>query len=277
MQAVRARTLAEWRRDTSTRMTGLREIDRKASQVNSKLSEEEKGIVRTVQMGGTMAKQYIATFNQQVDDKCTYCKEEAASGSHIRWQCKHFEPVREETDKDLAQIPRHYLLECIRCGVAPAMKIEGELTYWGMNVDKKESRKTKEMLGVSLELTTAGADGDITRKRNKAAELINDPERGMKNGETNDPHAQRRAWDRSHARLPDGTAGGGSHGRARSRTLHHGLWRWQPYLAQDMVGSPRGIWHMDTKVGYPRRKPAAQSRRRRLWASHWADRELHAA
>ena len=73
MQAVRARTLAEWRRDTSTRMAGLREIDRKASQVNSKLSEEEKGIVRTVQMGGTMAKQYIATFDQTVDDKCMYC------------------------------------------------------------------------------------------------------------------------------------------------------------------------------------------------------------
>ena len=48
MQAVRARTLAEWRRDTSTRMAGLREIDRKASQVNPKLSDEEKGIVRTV-------------------------------------------------------------------------------------------------------------------------------------------------------------------------------------------------------------------------------------
>ena len=61
------------------------------------------------------------------------------------------------------------------------MKIEGELTYWGMNVDKNESRKTKELLGLSLEMTTAGADGDITRKRNNAVELIEDPERGRKN------------------------------------------------------------------------------------------------
>ena len=83
MQATRARTLAEWRRDTSTRMTGLREIDRKASLVSPKLSEEEKGIVRSVQMGGTMAKQHIATFDQSTDDKCTYCKEEGASGSHV--------------------------------------------------------------------------------------------------------------------------------------------------------------------------------------------------
>ena len=52
MQAVRARTIAEWGRDTSTRMVGLREIDRQASLINPKLSEEEKGIVRKVQMGG---------------------------------------------------------------------------------------------------------------------------------------------------------------------------------------------------------------------------------
>ena len=50
-----------------------------------------------------------------------------------------------------------------------------------MNVDENETRKTKELLGVSMKLATAGADGDITRKRNKAVELIEDPERGRKN------------------------------------------------------------------------------------------------
>ena len=137
-------------------------------------------MVRTVQMGGTMAKQHIAAFDQSVDDQCNYCKEAVSTGSHIRWQCKHFEPTRIETDKDLAMVPRH-LLECIRCGVAPAMKIEGELTYWGMQVDKTETPKTKELLGVSTVLATAGTDADITRKRGKAMELIEDPERGRRN------------------------------------------------------------------------------------------------
>ena len=42
MQASRARTSAEWNRDSSTRMAGLREIDRQASLVDRGLTEEEK-------------------------------------------------------------------------------------------------------------------------------------------------------------------------------------------------------------------------------------------
>ena len=181
MQAARARTNAEWNRDSTTRMVGLREIDRQASLVGAGLTEEEKGVVRTIQMGGTMSKQNIAAFNEDVDTKCSYCQEATASGIHIRWQCKYFEQTRVETDKELAQVPRHYLLDCIRCGVAPAMKVEGELTYWGMKVDDKETEETKAMLGVSNELRTGGENGDITRKREQAIKLIEDPQRGRRN------------------------------------------------------------------------------------------------
>ena len=146
MQASRARALAEWGITTSTRMAGLREIDRQASQIDPKLDDEEKGVVRTIQMGGNMGKQQIAAFNQDIDGECNYCREAPSTGPHIRWTCKYFEPLRQRTDKDLAQIPRHYLLECVRCGVAPAMKMEGELTYWGMNVAEHETQNTKELL-----------------------------------------------------------------------------------------------------------------------------------
>ena len=159
-------------------MAGLREIDRQESLVDVGLTEEEKGVVRTIQMGGTMSKQSIAAFNEDVDGKCTYCQEEAASGMHIRWQCKYFEPVRMEADKELARVPRHYLLECIRCGIAPAMTIEGEHTCWGMHVADEETEKTKALLGVSMELRTGGANGDITRGRQQATELIDAPQRG---------------------------------------------------------------------------------------------------
>ena len=76
-----------------------------------------------VQMGCTMGKQKVASFNQYVDEECNYCHEAPSTGDRIRWKCTYFEPVRLETDKDLAQIPRHYLLGCIQCGVAPAMKV----------------------------------------------------------------------------------------------------------------------------------------------------------
>ena len=41
MQATRARTSAEWNRDSSTRMAGLREIDRQASLVDVGLTEDD--------------------------------------------------------------------------------------------------------------------------------------------------------------------------------------------------------------------------------------------
>ena len=50
--ATRARTRAEWTRSTGNPMTGdCREIDREISQISSKLSEEEKGVVRTKMIG----------------------------------------------------------------------------------------------------------------------------------------------------------------------------------------------------------------------------------
>ena len=49
--AARARTSAEWARDTSKKIH-VREIDREASQIDPKMTEEERGIVSTAMMGG---------------------------------------------------------------------------------------------------------------------------------------------------------------------------------------------------------------------------------
>ena len=84
---------------------------------------------------------------------------------HIRWQCKHFEPQRRELNPELAAVPPKYLLQCIQCGIAPAMKIEGERTYWGMDVDEDEDVKTKQLLGVDMKLHTPGDDAEKTAKR----------------------------------------------------------------------------------------------------------------
>lgn len=69
----------------------------------------------------------------------------------------------------------------IKCGIAPAISIEGELAYWGTEVDSYEPPETKRMLGINLELSEGGNDGDETIRRQKAARLINDPKRGNRN------------------------------------------------------------------------------------------------
>ena len=102
-----------------------------ASQVDAALNDEEQGIVRTAMMGGTMAKQEIAKLNEDYDEECSYCQEATSTATHIRWYCKHFESQRCEVDPALAAVPRKYLLECIKCGVAPAMKILGEKPIGG--------------------------------------------------------------------------------------------------------------------------------------------------
>ena len=90
-----------------------------------------------------MGTQLISTFNNAFEDKCNYCREGPSNGTHIRWECKFFEPVRQDTDKALADIPRKYLSDPIKCGIAPAISIEGELTYWGTEVDSQETPETK--------------------------------------------------------------------------------------------------------------------------------------
>ena len=105
MMAARARNGAEWSRNPSIKMArGLREIDREANQVNKAFIELEQGVVRTAMIGGTMARQEIAKFNEDIDDTCNYCMEAASTTQHIRWQCKHFQ-FRTECGSLLTTVP----------------------------------------------------------------------------------------------------------------------------------------------------------------------------
>ena len=73
---------------------------------------------------------------------------------HIRWDCEVFEPNRVEVDPKLARVPRRYLNSCIRCGIAPAMKVEGDKTFWGLEVDADEDEDVKRLLGIDMQLHT---------------------------------------------------------------------------------------------------------------------------
>ena len=178
--ASRARTAAEWRRDTSKKLQ-VKEIDREASQLSKKLTDQEKGIVSTAMMGGTQAKQEIAAYNEDIDPWCSHCKKGPSTVDHIRWECEAFEPTRVDTDPELAKVPRKYLSSCIRCGIAPAMKVDGDKTYWGVEVDADEDKNVKKLLGIDLQLYKPGKDGDETEKREMAVDIIEDPDRGRLN------------------------------------------------------------------------------------------------
>ena len=91
--AARARTKAEWIRNSSKRIATA-EIDRTASQIDPKLTEEQQGIMRTVAMGGDQALQEIANYNEDIDPICTHCGKAPSTVDHLKWECEALEHVR---------------------------------------------------------------------------------------------------------------------------------------------------------------------------------------
>ena len=90
-----------------------------------------------------MAKQEIAKYNEDIEDTCKYSKEAGSTVNHIRWHCKRFDSHRQEQDHELAAAPYTSLLHCTQCGIAPAMKANGDRTYWGADFDEDPDEKRR--------------------------------------------------------------------------------------------------------------------------------------
>ena len=132
-------------------------------------------------MGGTLALTKIAGSNEDYDDMCPYCKEEESTADHIRWKRKHFQPQREECDAKLAGIPVANFPQCVRCGIAPAKKVNGEKSFWGGDVGADLSDEQMKLLGVNMELQTPGRDAKQTAEREQALEITLEPEMAGEN------------------------------------------------------------------------------------------------
>ena len=103
-----------------------------------------------------MATHDIAKYNENVDDRCSCCNAAKSTANHIRWQCAYFDEARRKHDTELATVPLKYLLTCIQCGIAPAMEIDGDKSYWGADSVDTMDEKTKVMLGKDVGLHTGG-------------------------------------------------------------------------------------------------------------------------
>ena len=125
----RARTEAG--RSLKCAKLALKGIDYKPSKRSAKLTSEEEGILKTLQMGGGMAMQDLAKLDADFEDGCTYCGSENGSLDHLLWTCCVFQPTRDDTDKELVNVRANMLLPCVRRGIAPMMRCSPMETYWG--------------------------------------------------------------------------------------------------------------------------------------------------
>ena len=145
------------------------------------MEREKQGVVRTVMIGGTQAKQDIAAYNQDVDPVCDLCGKAAATSDHIKWICEALEETRIKADPELAKIPREYLPTSVRCCIAPAMQTNGLNTYWGKELNGDIDEKSQKLLGVNKQFTLGGKNADETQGRQEALQILEEPERGLKN------------------------------------------------------------------------------------------------
>ena len=103
-----------------------------------------------------MAKHDIATINEDVDENCNVCSVVRSTANRTRWQCPFFDEVRRGHDPEPAKVATKYLLACIQCRIAPAMKIDGSKTYWGGSFDDSTDEKKKVVLGKDEKLRKSG-------------------------------------------------------------------------------------------------------------------------
>ena len=128
-------------------LKGLREIDQIATKVSKTIDGNDRGIIRTVSSGGGMTTGEIARWNEDVEPICTYCMAEENDIDHLIWDCPFFNKVRIEQDPLLASIPSNCLLTCIKRGIAPAMELEGNKTFWGQDLNDTCTNEQLEFLG----------------------------------------------------------------------------------------------------------------------------------
>ena len=121
-----------------------------------------------------MHKCEISKFNQDINKSCDYCEEDECTTDHLRWKCKYFDEKRKEIDKDIAEIPTLWLPLNVRSGIAPAMKMDGEATFWGKNFDDAIDEQTKRLLGMDLKLHSQGQNEEETEARVEAIDIIED-------------------------------------------------------------------------------------------------------
>ena len=102
----------------------------------------------------------------------------------------------------MAAIPRHKLLACIRCGIAPAMRAEEGKTYWGTDVDPILDEKTKLLVGYDDTLSTIGKNTEDTQAKEEASKILRHPDRRYMNARQTMLWQKKRFWNWCQSNVP---------------------------------------------------------------------------
>ncbi len=88
----------------------------------------------------------LAKIGEVDNTKCDYCGAEEQTMEHLTFECPFFKDTRCEADKELSEIEHHLLPIAVKLGIAPAISMHANCTYWGSEVGNI-SKKVKGLLG----------------------------------------------------------------------------------------------------------------------------------
>lgn len=135
---------------------GLEEIDREVPATDKKDERSKLSNLIVHRTGSTWNRAGAFCAGQCDDQQCTLCGEKEAY-DHIL-ACKALQPDREKADNLIATIDATQLHVSIKCGIAPAMKVDPRKPFWGGDEQIacretwSETLELKKLLGCEVEL-----------------------------------------------------------------------------------------------------------------------------
>lgn len=111
---------------------------------------EDIGYLQSVQTHGGWGKTKLANIGVVQSNNCDLCGASFHDVDHSIWTCKALQKDRIEADPELAAIDPDLLHPAIRRGIAPAMGIKPEATYWGDAIKDGVDDETRKLLGARL-------------------------------------------------------------------------------------------------------------------------------
>ena len=176
--ATRARTEASSGKRAVTYT--LFEVDAAATQAAySVLDESRANYRRVAQNAGSWGKDTILKTGYIDNDVCDLCGTNGQNPIHSVWHCPALHAARTAADPDLACISSACLPPTILIGIAPALAMFHEMTFWGEHLDDEVDDNTRKLLGITdcIEEVSRKNDGTVASNTfiltERAKNLIN--------------------------------------------------------------------------------------------------------
>ena len=122
--------------------------------------------LRILMSGGLWTKSSLYHLDAVEDQTCSFCGLTKETAEHLLHDCSALDHLRHREDPALKEIPKDCIPPSLRHGIAPAMDLRLNRTFWGMDVDHLP-RATRWLLGSEMHREVRQTEAHHTLQRYK--------------------------------------------------------------------------------------------------------------